>query len=54
VRVEADIEDAEFFLMAAAPSAALWRAVEETKRRIPAAPKSTRLTLPPIAAWGAW
>ena len=34
VRVEADIEDAEFFLTGAAPSETLRRAIEETKRRI--------------------
>jgi hypothetical protein len=35
VRVEADIEDTEFFLTAGTPSEALKRAIQETKRRIP-------------------
>jgi hypothetical protein len=40
IRVEADIEDNEFFLTAPTPSAALRRAVAETKRRIPARPET--------------
>ena len=38
VRVEADIEDTEFFLTAPTPSQALRRAIEETKRKIPQPP----------------
>ena len=34
VRIEADIEDTEFFLTGNTPSAVLWKALEETKRRI--------------------
>ena len=34
VRVEADIDDGEFFLTGSTPSAALRKAFEETRRRI--------------------
>ena len=40
VRVEADIRDTEFFLTAPTPTLAVRRAIEETKRRIPAGPNS--------------
>jgi hypothetical protein len=35
VRIEADIEDTEFFLTGSTPSAVLRDALEEIKRRIP-------------------